>query len=940
MDFVHPAVLLLLWLLPPWAALAVWARRRRRARLSRLGPAAVRAAGAGGVFAAQLALCAAGLALCIAALARPQWGEREEPAVSAARNVLILLDVSRSMLAQDVHPNRLDRAKADLADLVADLRGDRAGLVAFRNGARMVCPFTTDAGFLRSALDAAGPDSAPRGETDIGAALALALEKFAPLEGDNNAVVLVSDGEDLSGEALELARRCGEARIPVFCLGVGGSRGAEIPVGDRGGEAMEYRGEKVLTRLDNRALAAVASASGGVYLPLASVSVGSATLGSIYQDHVRALVRQEAGESARRARVERYGWFLAPGLLLLLVAAALSRGRPGVRPRRRAAAPTVAVLLVLLAMPAAAGTDPAAVAGTDPKAVGSDPATVASTTATGTDPKAVGTDPEATATGSVPAPADRRDLAREAQRARRAGDSAEALRLYREALDAPAPADPALERDIRYNAALAALDAGEDEAAAELFRSVDGPDAATGLGLALFRRASAPPEAPATNLAARAAEAKRAAETMADAAAAFRDALRARPRDPAATTNLATALARIPVLRDEAREAALAARFDGKEAPALLEECLREARAAYAAAAPAFTNPAPARIAALEDAALRQRAAADVWGPLSRRLLAEAKQAITNADDYAAFEHTLAEAADRAEGAVGALEKLDPAALDAMRRAEGAAFGLAAMSADPPAQLAIALDCQSNALSRVADVARMRTPVAEQAAAIGLFRTFADRLQPWLDALAAASSNAPAAGPAPVPQGPPPESREEIQRLCDETLGIHALLGMGGISPADAVLPDDQLPNARQSAANMARLLELLRPPQQQQQQQQNQDQQQNQQDQQDQQDQQNQDQQDQQNQQQQQQQSQDQQQQDQDDRNDQDQQDHQDQQDSSEPQDAEKKEAEAREAEEDPDRKAAEEIMAKVLELEKRRAEERRARQGTLPPRVGERDW
>ena len=933
MDFVHPAVLLLLWLLPPWAALAVWARRRRRARLSRLGPAAVRAAGAGGVFAAQLALCAAGLALCIVALARPQWGEREEPAVSAARNVLILLDVSRSMLAQDVHPNRLDRAKADLADLVADLRGDRAGLVAFRNGARMVCPFTTDAGFLRSALDAAGPDSAPRGETDIGAALALALEKFAPLEGDNNAVVLVSDGEDLSGEALELARRCGEARIPVFCLGVGGSRGAEIPVGDRGGEAMEYRGEKVLTRLDNRALAAVASASGGVYLPLASVSVGSATLGSIYQDHVRALVRQEAGESARRARVERYGWFLAPGLLLLLVAAALSRGRPGVRPRRRAAAPAVAVLLVLLAMPAAAGTDPAAVVGTDPKAVGTDPATVASTTATGTDPTAVGTDPEATATGSVPAPADRRDLAREAQRARRAGDSAEALRLYREALDAPAPADPALERDIRYNAALAALDAGEDEAAAELFRSVDGPDAATGLGLALFRRASAPPEAPATNLAARAAEAKRAAETMADAAAAFRDALRARPRDPAATTNLATALARIPVLRDEAREAALAARFDGKEAPALLEECLREARAAYAAAAPAFTNPAPARIAALEDAALRQRAAADVWGPLSRRLLAEAKQAITNADDYAAFEHTLAEAADRAEGAVGALEKLDPAALDAMRRAEGAAFGLAAMSADPPAQLAIALDCQSNALSRVADVARMRTPVAEQAAAIGLFRTFADRLQPWLDALAAASSNAPAAGPAPVPQGPPPEAREEIQRLCDETLGIHALLGMGGISPADAVLPDDQLPNARQSAANIARLLELLRPPQQQQQQQQNQDQQQ------DQQDQQNQDQQ-QQDQQQQQQQNQDQQQQDQDDRNDQDQQDQQDQQDSSEPQDAEKKEAEAREAEEDPDRKAAEEIMAKVLELEKRRAEERRARQGTLPPRVGERDW
>ena len=119
----------------------------------------------------QLALVAAGLILCVLAAARPQWGMREETVYQRGRDLVIALDVSRSMLASDVRPNRLQRAKADLMDLIKELRGDRAALIAFRRKAVLLCPLTTDYAYLRQALEAADVDAAPRGETDIGDAI-------------------------------------------------------------------------------------------------------------------------------------------------------------------------------------------------------------------------------------------------------------------------------------------------------------------------------------------------------------------------------------------------------------------------------------------------------------------------------------------------------------------------------------------------------------------------------------------------------------------------------------------------------------------------------------------------------------------------------------------------------------------------------------------------
>ena len=147
----------------------------------------------------QAWLVLAGLFLCLFAASRPQWGKTTEKTVERSRNVVVAIDVSRSMLAEDVRPNRLERAKADVADLIDALEGDRCALVAFRRTGVVVCPLTTDHAYLRSALEQLSPESAPSGETDLGSAIRAALEALDPAADDHNAIIMISDGGDLRG---------------------------------------------------------------------------------------------------------------------------------------------------------------------------------------------------------------------------------------------------------------------------------------------------------------------------------------------------------------------------------------------------------------------------------------------------------------------------------------------------------------------------------------------------------------------------------------------------------------------------------------------------------------------------------------------------------------------------------------------------------------------
>lgn len=322
MRFAFPGMLALVVLVPVAGLWWTFLRARREKALCKITLNVPKSHGSSFQSAAMLS----GLVLCLFAASRPQWGRTLEKTISRSRNVVVAIDVSRSMLAEDVRPNRLERAKADVADLIDSLDGDRCALVAFRRTGVSICPLTTDRGYLRGALEQMSPESAPRGETDLGAAIRASLDALDPAADDHNAVIMISDGGDLRGEALQAAALAKKRGVPIFTVGIGDPRvGASIPSEDGRG-VMRHQGADVKVKLEESALKAIAEASSGRYVPLATAGTAETTLGAIYRRFLRQVAAKEQSEEERRA-AERYQFFLVPGILLLIAGAALSRGR-------------------------------------------------------------------------------------------------------------------------------------------------------------------------------------------------------------------------------------------------------------------------------------------------------------------------------------------------------------------------------------------------------------------------------------------------------------------------------------------------------------------------------------------------------------------------------------------------------------------------------------
>lgn len=322
MRFVNPMFLALAAAVPVLGLFWAFLRVRREKALAKLTLSVPKSPAAG----VQMGLVLAGLCLTLLSAARPQWGKTTEKTVERSRNVVVAIDVSRSMLAQDVRPNRLERAKADVADLIDSLEGDRCALVAFRRTGVVICPLTTDHGYLRSALEQLTPESAPRGETDLGGAIRASLDALDPAADDHNAIILISDGGDLRGEALQNAELAKRRKVPIFTVGIGDPKhGAELPDADGRG-VQKFQGRAVTVKLEEAALKAIAEASRGRYVPLATAGTAETTLGAIYRRFLRQVAAREQNEESERA-AERYQLFLVPGLSLLIAGAALSKGR-------------------------------------------------------------------------------------------------------------------------------------------------------------------------------------------------------------------------------------------------------------------------------------------------------------------------------------------------------------------------------------------------------------------------------------------------------------------------------------------------------------------------------------------------------------------------------------------------------------------------------------
>jgi Ca-activated chloride channel family protein len=288
-----------LLLLAPAAWLALSAADRARAR--RLGVALGPRFPAGR---RRFRLVAAGLLLALVALLNPAWGAAAGELEGA--DLVVCLDVSRSMLARDEDPDRLTRAKEEIRALSRRATGDRLGLVVFAGEARAMVPLTGDMASYLELLDLADPTSVGKGGTDLGAALEAALDL---LQGRPGAVFLLTDGEDLDGRGLAAARLLGERGVAVHCVGLGTELGSKIAT--EGGFVRDRAGGDVVSAMDAKGLKAIAAATGGTY-------------GSHVPDLSAA---RRAGRSERRE--SRYQWPLAAAVALWLLDVALAgRRRP------------------------------------------------------------------------------------------------------------------------------------------------------------------------------------------------------------------------------------------------------------------------------------------------------------------------------------------------------------------------------------------------------------------------------------------------------------------------------------------------------------------------------------------------------------------------------------------------------------------------------------
>lgn len=326
MRFGQPEYLMLLSGLAVLIAFYIWAGRRRRRDAARFADSTLLGRlvppRAWEQQKKKASLIVLTVSFFILALAQPRWGYEWEDLKQEGVDIIVAVDVSNSMLATDIKPNRLERAKHEITDLIGMLEGDRIGLVAFAGTAFLQCPLTLDYDAAKMFLNVLDNELIPVQGTAIGSALRTAVNAFSKMEKKSKAVILITDGEDHEGDALAAAQYAREQGVKVFVIGIGGPEGAPIPDPQRGrGFKRDARGEIVLTRLDETILQQVALTTGGSYVR--SV-LGDMDLQKIYLEDIKQRVEKKELRSTRRKRwQERFQWLIGLGLLCLVAERAL-----------------------------------------------------------------------------------------------------------------------------------------------------------------------------------------------------------------------------------------------------------------------------------------------------------------------------------------------------------------------------------------------------------------------------------------------------------------------------------------------------------------------------------------------------------------------------------------------------------------------------------------
>jgi Ca-activated chloride channel family protein len=334
MNFALPHLLPLLWLVPILIIfLAVAYRRKRRALNSfvhqdladRLTVSVSRRRQ--NVKAALLVLA---ILLTVLALARPQYGKKLQMMRRKGMDIVIAMDTSESMLAEDIKPNRLQRAKYEVSTLIDRLQGDRVALVAFAGEGFVQCPLTQDYGAAKMFLDIIDTQIIPDPGTAIGKAIETAMGVFEQKERKYKVMILITDGEDHRSEPMAAAKRAAQEGIRIYTIGVGSPGGVPIPIRGREGSLLEYKkdrqGETVMSKLDEITLQNIALETDGKYF---RATMGEMELDRILED-LSKLERRELKTRELSLREDRYQFFVLAAVLLLTSEAML-----GDRKRRR-----------------------------------------------------------------------------------------------------------------------------------------------------------------------------------------------------------------------------------------------------------------------------------------------------------------------------------------------------------------------------------------------------------------------------------------------------------------------------------------------------------------------------------------------------------------------------------------------------------------------------
>jgi len=346
LTFGSPHWLWGLLLLPVFAALYVWSHLRGRALISKVVAPRLRDQLAGSVSVVRRVirgiLIVLTLGLVMVALAQPRYGFTQQEVKQRGRDIIVAVDTSKSMLATDIAPNRLARAKLLTQDLIRLLKGDRVGLIAFAGSSFLQAPLTLDYSAVVNALDELDTNVIPKGGTNIASAIATAEEAFGKAEGQTRALVILTDGEELDADGIAAAKKAAEHGIRIFTVGIGSSEGSLIPFRSDDGRqdfVRDVSGKPVQTRLDENRLTEIANATGGFFIP-----IGSDAARDIFQKGIEPMDLAETGLFSARQPLERYEWPLgfAVGFLIFWL---LLGERKRVRPLRKVAAALAALAL-------------------------------------------------------------------------------------------------------------------------------------------------------------------------------------------------------------------------------------------------------------------------------------------------------------------------------------------------------------------------------------------------------------------------------------------------------------------------------------------------------------------------------------------------------------------------------------------------------------------